>query len=111
VRFLVDAQLPPALAHHLQSLGHDAIHVADIGLASARDREIWDHADAQGAVLVTKDEEDFVTMRALARGGGPSVVWERSGNVSRRAILERFSAILPMLVHALERGETIVQIP
>jgi uncharacterized protein (DUF433 family) len=64
VRFLVDAQLPPALAHHLVELGHEAVHVGDVGLLAARDQDIWRHALAIGAVLVTKDE-DFVTMRAL----------------------------------------------
>jgi predicted nuclease of predicted toxin-antitoxin system len=35
MRFLIDAQLPPALARWLSSAGHDAEHVADIGLAGA----------------------------------------------------------------------------
>jgi predicted nuclease of predicted toxin-antitoxin system len=33
MRFLVDAQLPPALARWLAEKGHDARHVADVGLA------------------------------------------------------------------------------
>jgi len=32
MRFLVDAQLPPALARTLEAGGHEAEHVADIGL-------------------------------------------------------------------------------
>jgi predicted nuclease of predicted toxin-antitoxin system len=31
MRFLVDAQLPPALAQWLASHGHDAMHVTDLG--------------------------------------------------------------------------------
>jgi len=31
-RFLVDAQLPPALARKLTALGHKAIHVLDVDL-------------------------------------------------------------------------------
>lgn len=34
MRFLVDAQLPPALARKLEALGHVAEHVADQGMAS-----------------------------------------------------------------------------
>lgn len=64
MRFLVDAQLPPALARHLVFLGHEASHVADAGLLVARDQEIWRYAEGCDAVLVTKDE-DFVTLRAL----------------------------------------------
>ncbi len=52
MRFLIDAQLPPALARWLSSAGHDAGHVADIGLAGARDGEIWAYALSAGAVIV-----------------------------------------------------------
>jgi hypothetical protein len=34
VKFVVDAQLPPRLAKHLVSLGHDAVHVASLPVAS-----------------------------------------------------------------------------
>ena len=44
MRFVVDAQLPPALARRLEALGHAAEHVADLGLTSAPDNEIRDYA-------------------------------------------------------------------
>jgi predicted nuclease of predicted toxin-antitoxin system len=44
MRLLVDAQMPPALARWLTSLGHQAEHVADIGLLAASDLEIWEAA-------------------------------------------------------------------
>ena len=109
MRFLVDAQLPPALAAYLIYQGHEAHHVAELGLVCARDREIWDHATAQDAIIVTKDE-DFVTMRAL-RPQGPPIVWIRIGNVTKLSLLRRFAAAFPAILIALERGETIVQIP
>jgi predicted nuclease of predicted toxin-antitoxin system len=84
VRFLIDAQLPPGLARYLISRGHEAEHVFDLALATASDRQIWECAFAQGAALITKDE-DFVTMRALSRGGGPAIVWVRVGNSTTRA--------------------------
>ena len=40
MRFLIDAQLPPALARLLASHGHVAEHVADIGLRDADDSRI-----------------------------------------------------------------------
>jgi len=73
MRFLVDAQLPAALARWLAAEGHRAEHVADIGLAGAPDKAIWDYALAAGAVIVTKDE-DFSLLKAL-KVGGPTVVW------------------------------------
>jgi predicted nuclease of predicted toxin-antitoxin system len=109
VRFLIDAQLPPALARYLESLGHEAVHVADIGMASARDRDIWERATTISAVLVSKDE-DFVTMRAL-RTHGPALIWIRIGNATRRALIARFGAAFSEVLAALDRGETIVQVP
>jgi predicted nuclease of predicted toxin-antitoxin system len=109
VRFLVDAQLPPALVRFLEAAGHDAVHVADVGLLRADDRAIWKHASVTSAALITKDE-DFVTMRALNAEGGPSVVWVRIGNSSKRELIARFSVMFAEIVDALRRGETVIQV-
>jgi predicted nuclease of predicted toxin-antitoxin system len=57
VRFLVDAQLPPALARPLEAWGHVAEHVADLGIAAAPDHRVREYAAGVGAVIVTKDED------------------------------------------------------
>jgi predicted nuclease of predicted toxin-antitoxin system len=108
VRFLVDAQLPPALARWLAERGHTAEHVFDLGMAGASDRDIWVYAGQAGAVIVTKDE-DFAERRARV-GGGPSIVWIRVGNTSRRELLTWFRFRLPVIVEALDRGETLIEI-
>ena len=56
MRFLVDAQLPPAW-RYLEERGHVAEHVADAGLLSAPDAAIWEYAIAHAAVVITKDED------------------------------------------------------
>ena len=63
MRFLIDAQLPPRLARRLAQLGHDVTHVADLGLTSATDQQIWNAAVERAAILVTKDQ-DFAVARA-----------------------------------------------
>lgn len=110
MRFLIDAQLPPGLARHLNALGHEAVHVAHIALATASDSKIWEQAIASDAVLITKDE-DFVTMRALSRRGGPAIVWLRVGNTTTGALIALLNSVLPDIVRAVERGETVIQIP
>jgi predicted nuclease of predicted toxin-antitoxin system len=107
LRFLVDAQLPPALARQVESLGHTAEHVADSGRAKAADNAIRAYAAETGAVIVTKDE-DFAVYRFLHEG--PAVVWVRIGNTRRGELLRRFGAEFPAIVEALERGETLVEI-
>jgi predicted nuclease of predicted toxin-antitoxin system len=74
----------------------------------APDRQIWDYAFANDAVLITKDE-DFITMRAL-NPQGPPIVWVRVGNTTRRELLQRFAAVQLETIDALQRGETVVEI-
>lgn len=108
MRFLVDAQLPPALARWLASQGHHADHVGDLGLAAATDRVIWDRALADGSVIISQDE-DFAQRHALS-ADGPAVVWVRLPNGRRRDLLSSFDAILPSLLAALERGERLIEV-
>lgn len=108
MRFLVDAQLPPALARWLQSHAHDADHVVDLALERAPDGVIWNCAVTSGAVIVTKDE-DFVQRRVLAKTG-PTVVWLRIGNTRRRTLLTWFESVFPAIVLAIERGETLIEL-
>jgi predicted nuclease of predicted toxin-antitoxin system len=42
VRFVVDANLSPKVAASLQDRGHDAVHVAEVGLLSASDQVIME---------------------------------------------------------------------
>ena len=107
MRFLVDAQLPPALARRIEAEGHEAEHVVDCGLAAASDDSIRRHAERTGAVIVTKDE-DFAVHHILS--SGPPVVWLRVGNTRRAALLDRMDHELGLIVVALQRGETLVEI-
>ena len=107
MRFLVDAQLPPALARQIESFGHDADHVADLGLDRAPDSEIRASAAESGAVIITKDE-DFVVHLLLH--DGPSVVWVRVGNTRRAELLRRFEVELPRIISALERRKTLIEL-
>jgi len=108
VRFVVDAQLPPALAVFLRSVGHEASHVEELGLTSASDRAIWDHAVKTGSVIAIK-VEDSLTLRAL-RSVGPSIVWVRIGNTTREELLRIMKSALPEIMAALERGERVVEV-
>ena len=108
MRFLVDAQLPPRLAHRLTELGHEAIHVFEIGLATATDGQIWDAAIARDAAVVTKDR-DFLTLR-IAKRTGPAIIWLRLGNVDTDTLIARMTSALGDIIAAVERGEGVVEI-
>jgi predicted nuclease of predicted toxin-antitoxin system len=54
VKFLVDNQLPAALARFIESRGCEASHVLDLGLSQAPDSQIFRRADLDGYFLVSK---------------------------------------------------------
>ena len=108
MRFLVDAQLPPALARWLTANGHEAWHVADRGLQHARDTAIWDYALREAAAIITKDE-DFAQRKALSPSG-PAIIWIRLRNSRRHELLVWFERSLPEILAALARGETLVEL-
>ena len=108
MRFIIDAQLPPALARWLTSQGYEAPHVFDVGLAEAPDAVIWRRATENAAVVVSKDD-DFA-LRTQMGTAGPAVVWVRYGNVRRVELIRRFAAAWPGIVDALGRGETLVEL-
>ena len=108
MRFLVDAQLPSALARWLVTQGHEAEHVGDMGMQAASDTAIWNYALSSAAAILTKDE-DFAQRKVLTNTG-PVVIWIRLPNTRRRDLLAWFNTILPNVLAALERGETLVEV-
>ncbi len=108
MKFLVDAQLPPALARWLAAKGHAATHVGDIGMQASPDAAIWDYALREGAAIVTKDE-DFAQRKNLI-DTGPTVIWIRLPNTRRRDLLAWFETILPDILATMERGDTLIEV-
>ena len=107
MRFIVDTQLPNALAGWLRERGHQAEHVLEIGLAQSKDSVIWQHVQKQGAVIVTKDE-DFAERVRRGRPG-PAVIWLRVGNCSNPALCAWREPLLPAIIRQLENGERLIE--
>jgi len=55
MRFLIDADLPRRTKKLLESYGHPAEDVRDIGLKHAKDPQIAEYAKANGLCLITAD--------------------------------------------------------
>ena len=108
MRFIIDAQLPPALARWLAAKGHDAEHVSDHQIESASDSVIWNFAVESAAAIITKDE-DFAQRKVLTETG-PVVIWIRLPNTRRQALLTWFETVLPHVLSAMERGETLIEV-
>jgi Domain of unknown function (DUF5615) len=82
--FLIDEGFPTATAVVLrETYGHNAAHVAEIGLRGAEDPQVAAAARAEGRAVVTENVADFaaerdivlvfVLKRNLPAGGGQAV--------------------------------------
>src|SRR5207302_10871963 len=59
--FLVDANLPRAIRDLIRRHGHQAMDVRDIGLATASDQDIADHA-RQHQLSIISGDQDFANV-------------------------------------------------
>lgn len=107
MRFLVDAQLPPAMAAWLRARGHDAHHVREFGLDAVPDHEVVRRAVADQAIIVTKDS-DF--SRLSANSPGCRVLWLRLGNGTVNSLLRRLEPVIAEAEQAFAEGQTFVEI-
>ena len=108
MRFLVDAQLPPALARWLRAQGNEAQHVEELGLQDAEDQIIWAQALSLAAIIITKDE-DFAE-RAARDSNSPVIVWFRVGNATNRALLQWLAPRWAQIVTLLNAGQRLIEV-
>lgn len=86
MKLLFDANLSPGLVKALASEYPDSLHVRDVGLRAASDREIWTYAKAGGFAIVSKDT-DF-RERSFVEGFPPKVIWLDVGNAGTDPIAD-----------------------
>ena len=96
--FIVDEMFPTATAVLLRdTYGHDAVHVAEVGLRAAGDAQVAVAARAEGRAVVTENVADFATerdvvlvfvlKRSLPTGGGQAA--------AQAKVLDRWAADHP----------------
>lgn len=86
MKLLIDHNLSPRLAQHLQASYPGSMHTMELGLDKAPDRWIWEYAATNGFSILTKDT-DFQQLSIL-RGAPPKVIWVRVGNAPTQAVIE-----------------------
>ena len=107
MKCLIDNQLPPTLARFLTSRGIESIHVTEVELAEARDRDVWNYAQEHGYVLVTKDD-DFLNISSQAVGG--QLIWVRLGNCRTPELLQAFDRVWSEAEDCLSKGDRVIEI-
>ncbi len=106
--FLVDNQLPPALARLISSeFGVDATHVADIGLHEAIDAQLGADASETNSVLISQND-DFV--RLFRDTPTARLIWVRVGNCRCRILPEVFRRVWPGIVERLDKQDWFIEV-
>jgi len=108
MKFLVDNQLPLALADHLRGWGLDCAHVLELGLERSDDLEIWRRAAAEARIVVSKDE-DFLPLAGRSGDQG-RLIWVRLGNCRNAALLAAFESAREALLSAIASGQRIIEL-
>jgi predicted nuclease of predicted toxin-antitoxin system len=106
MKFIVDAQLPPALCRWLFERGHDAEHVFDVGLVGTADEAIANYAEANGLFVVSKDQ-DFLILKYPDRFG---LLWLRCGNTTNRALVAWLDRRWSRIEELLAAGERVIEV-
>jgi predicted nuclease of predicted toxin-antitoxin system len=57
MKFLIDNALSPFISQELKKLGYDALHVSEVGLKNARDKDIFETAFKEKRIIVTGDTD------------------------------------------------------
>ena len=86
MKLLFDENVSPKLVGLLEEEYPGSAHVRDMGLRGATDGRIWDHAQENGFVIVSKDD-DF-RQRSFLQGAPPKVVWLQVGNAGTVTIAD-----------------------
>ena len=108
MKFLVDSQLPSALARFLTSIGSESVHVLDLGLAQSGDAELWSFAVENKFVLISKDHDFLHFLERTAPNG--QLIWVRVRNCRRQTLLEIVERVWPETLALVKAGERLIEI-
>ncbi len=103
MKLLFDQNLSFKLCNLLADLFPGSAQVRLLGLAEAGDRVIWDHAKANGFILVSQDS-DFADMATLF-GPPPKVILLRCGN-QPTAVVAQLLRTQAEALHKFDRDKT-----
>ena len=106
MRFVVDNQLPTALARWLCARGVDAVHVLDVAFDTQPDGYIWSFAAHENRIVVSKDEDFFHLANRPDDTG--RLLWVRMGNCRTSALLERFEQAWQGIENSFAAGHRVV---
>ncbi len=106
MKFLIDAQLPPALCGWIEQRGCEAIHVTNCLSGETPDAEVAAYAVRSSLVIITKDDDFGIRHQQP----GLIILWLRIGNASNAKLGQWLDHRWNAILMALEAGETFVEV-
>ena len=106
MKILLDQGVPRSAAALLRAAGIDAVHTAEVGLATATDERILEFAETEGYVVVTLDA-DFHAILALAGARSPSVIRIRQARLGAAAVVTIVQSVVQQASAELEQGALV----
>lgn len=106
MKIFLDEGLPYLAARLLREAGFDASHVLELGLKSASDTRILDHAASEGHVIVTLDS-DFHKLLAMSGADRPSVIRIRVECLDEQAVARIVREVLAKYHQSLLDGAVV----
>jgi predicted nuclease of predicted toxin-antitoxin system len=106
MRLLLDQGLPRSTVSYLHNKGVEAVHVGDLGLATASDSEILALGHQESMVVVTLDA-DFHALLALSRLNGPSVIRIRIEGLRGEALARLLVSVVQVCRDDLLKGAMV----
>lgn len=106
MKLLLDQGLPRTAVSLLSEAGIEAVHVGDVGYASANDADILEFGRKVGFVIVTLDA-DFHALLALSGAVAPSVIRIRIEGLRSEALTGLLRTILRLWSKELESGAVV----
>jgi predicted nuclease of predicted toxin-antitoxin system len=106
VKWLVDAQLPLALAVAIRMTGRDVRHTLDLPLANeTSDDLLRDLTEREERIIITKDR-GFRASHVLT-GNPERLVFVTTGNIRNAHLLPLFVRNLPLIEEAFSKGNYV----
>ena len=101
MRFLVDAQLPEELVDILNNLGLDSIHTNNLPKKDgSSDKEIWEIADSEGRIVITKDYDFYHAHMSFGRP--KKLLLITTGNIANKVFFSLIQTRLQKIVELFE---------
>ncbi len=106
IRLLLDQGLPRSAASILVESEWDALHVGDLGLSRATDKEIIEYARRENRICVTLDA-DFHAILALSDEIAPSVIRIRIEGLKGKELAALLQSIWPRIAEHVYMGSLV----